>query len=136
MAEPKTKANSASVAEYLNKIVDAGVRKDCRAIATMMEKATKDKPKMWGSAIVGFSTAPVTYADGRTADWPLIAFSARKQNIVLYGVAGPKADAKLMAQLGKHEVGKGCLYLKRLADVDVATLEKLVKAAVGRKRTS
>src|SRR5437016_1735604 len=118
MAEAKTKLNNASVAAYLKKIANTQVREDCGAIAAMMEDATKAPPKMWGAAIVGFDTRTIVYAGGREADWPVIAFSARKQNITLY-LGGLEQQTDLLAKLGTHGCGKGCLYIKRLADVDV-----------------
>lgn len=131
MAEPKTRVNNASVAGYLSAISNTQVREDCRTIATIMQTATKAKPKMWGPSIVGFGEHRVVYAGGREADWMLIGFSPRKQDIALYGV---HHDAKLLAKLGTHSCGKGCLYIKRLSDVHVPTLKTLVRASVQRKK--
>ena len=130
MAELKTKLNDASVDDFLNAIKDEQVRKDCRAIADMMQKATKAKPQMWGSPFVGFGTRRYKYASGREIDWMLIAFSPRKQNITLYISSGFEGYDELMAQLGKHSCGKGCLYIKRLSDVHLPTLNKLINASV------
>ena len=130
MAEPKTKVNNASVAGFLSAIPDAQVREDCRTITAIMQAATKDKPKMWGPSIVGFGLHRVVYAGGREADWMMMGFSPRKQNIVLYGV---KHDDALLAKLGTHSSGKGCLYIKRLSDVHLPTLKKLVSTSVKRK---
>src|SRR5258708_39217416 len=114
MAELKTKVNDASVANFFSAIPDAQVREDCRTITGMMQAATKAKPKMWGASIVGFGEHRVVYDGGREADWMLLGFSRRKQNIVLYGV---QHNDELLAKLGKHSCGKGCLYIKRLSDV-------------------
>jgi len=130
MAELKTKRNDASVDDFLNAIKDEQVRKDCRAIADIMQKATKAKPQMWGSAIVGFGNRRYKYESGREIDWMLIAFSPRKQNITLYISSGFEGYDELMAKLGKHSCGKGCLYIKRLSDVHLPTLEKLIKGSV------
>jgi Domain of unknown function (DU1801) len=130
MAELKTKRNDASVDDFLNAIKDEQVRKDCRAIADIMQKATKAKPQMWGPAIVGFGARRYKYESGREIDWMLIAFSPRKQNITLYISSGFEGYDELMAKLGKHSCGKGCLYIKRLSDVHLPTLEKLIKGSV------
>ncbi len=130
MTELKTKLNNASVDEFLNSIRDEQVRKDCWTILEIMQKATKAKPQMWGSSIVGFGTYHYKYASGREADWMLTAFSPRKQNITLYIMSGFEGYDELMAQLGKHACGKSCLYIKRLSDVHVPTLRKLIKASV------
>ena len=102
MAELKTKINDASVADFLSAIPDAKVREDCRAITSMMQTATKAKPKMWGPSIIGFGQHRVVYPNGRELDWMVIGFSPRKQNIVLYGV---HHDDELLAKLGKHSKG-------------------------------
>ena len=130
MAELKTKLNDASVDDFLNAIKDEQVRTDCWAIADIMQKATKAKPQMWGSAIVGFGSRRYKYSSGREMDWMLIGFSPRKQNITLYILSGFKGQDELMAQLGKHSCGKGCVYIKRLSDVHLPTLKKLINASV------
>ena len=130
MAELKTKRNDASVDDYLVSIKDEQVRKDCRAIADIMQKATKAKPQMWGTGIVGFGSRRYKYASGREIDWMLIAFSPRKQNITLYISSGFEGYDELTAKLGKHSCGKGCLYIKRLSDVHLPTLKKLINASV------
>jgi hypothetical protein len=130
MAEAKTKANSASVDTFLNSIPDDQVRKDCRAIAQIMQKAANAPPQMWGTSIVGFGTYRFKYADGRKADWMITAFSPRRQNITLYIYGGFEEYEKLTSQLGKYSCGKSCIYIKRLSDVDMAALKKLIKASV------
>jgi hypothetical protein len=130
VAELKTRVNDASVSGFLAAIKDEQVRKDCRVVADIMSKATKAKPKMWGSAIVGFGTRRQTYANGREAEWMVTAFSPRKQNIVLYLSAAFPERAALLKALGTHSCGKGCLYIKRLSDVHLPTLRKLVTASV------
>ena len=130
MAEPKTKATKASVEKFIKK-VPATQREDCATIAGLMKEATRAEPQMWGSSIVGFGLRTIKYADGREADWPRIGFSPRKQNLTLY-VGAVLQDAALMKKLGKHSVSKGCLYIKRLSDVDLPTLKKIIKAAAKR----
>ena len=132
MAEAKTKPTKQSVADFIAKLPDARTRADCAVIAEMMEDATKKKGVMWGTSIAGFGATTIKYAGGREADWPLMAFSPRKQNLTLYGMAGE--DHVLLSKLGKHSVSKGCLYIKRLSDVDLPTLRKLIKAAAKRKK--
>lgn len=134
MAEPKTTATGKSVDAFLRTIKDDGVRDDCRAISAMMEAATKAKPAMWGSSIVGFGSYHYVYASGREGDWPLVGFSPRKANITLYLMSGFDTHAELMAKLGKHSCGGSCLYLKRLSDVHVPTLKKLIAASVKHTR--
>ena len=136
MAELKTKKTEASVDDFLNAIEDEQTRKDCWDIAEIMEKATKAKPRMWGPAIVGFGSFVYKYADGREMDWMLIAFSPRKKNITLYVYGDfPGYDA-LMARLGTYKCGKSCIYIKRLADVHLPTLKKLVQESVRTKRVA
>jgi hypothetical protein len=133
MAEPKTKVNDASVAGFLNGIPNAQVREDCRAIVEIMQAATKAKPRMWGTGIVGFGAYTLVYASGKEAEWPAVAFAPRKQNIALYlGGLGQCED--LLAKLGKHSHTKGCLYINRLSEVHLPTLKKLVRASVLHRR--
>ncbi len=130
MTEIKTKLTDASVDDFLNSIKDEQVREDCWTIVDIMQKATKAKPQMWGSSIVGFGSYHYKYASGREADWMLIAFSPRKQNITLYIWSGFEGYEELMAKLGKHSCSKACIYIKRLSDVHLPTLKKLVNASV------
>jgi hypothetical protein len=135
MPEVKTKLTAASVDDFLEAIENDQVRDDCRTIAGIMEKAAKAPPRMWGTSIVGFGTQRSTYASGREAEWMLTAFSPRKQNITLYlGHLDEQRD--LLDKLGTHSCGKGCLYVKRLSDVHLPTLTKLVKSSVARARKS
>ncbi|HEY6212278.1 MAG TPA: DUF1801 domain-containing protein [Vicinamibacterales bacterium] len=134
MAEAKTKPTTASAAKFLASIKDADVRRDCAALAALMKDATKSPPKMWGPNIVGFGSRTIAYADGRKADWMLIAFSPRKSNLTLYVGRRFENRDKLLKTLGKHSTGGGCLYIKRMSDVDQSTLKKIVAAAVKRAR--
>lgn len=130
MAEAKTKPTKASVTQFLNKIPDATRREDCFAIAKMMEEITGSKPVMWGPSIVGFGTYSYKYASGHEGDWPMAAFSPRKQDLTVYMMIGFEKYEELLGQLGKHRKTKSCLYIKRLSDIHVPTLKKLIKLSL------
>jgi hypothetical protein len=130
VAELKTKLSGASVDDFLRSIQDKQVRADSYAIAEIMEKAAKAKARMWGNAIVGFGSRKYKYPDGREMDWMVIAFSPRKKNITLYIAPDFEGCEDLMKELGNFSRGKSCLYIKRLSDVNIATLKKIVKASV------
>ena len=130
MAEPKTKPTKASVKEFLNQIPDKERREDCFTVAKIMEEITGDKPKMWGPSIVGFGTYHYKYASGHEGDWPVAAFSPRKKDLTIYMMVGFDKNTELMEKLGKHSVGKSCLYIKRLSDIHVPTLKKLIKKSL------
>jgi hypothetical protein len=132
MAEAKTKPTKQRVEKFIKSIPDEEKRADCRTIAKLMTEATGAEPQMWGSSIVGFGVRQIKYAGGRTGDWPVTGFSPRKQNLTLYVGAGLQ-DPALIKQLGKHTVSKGCLYIKRLSDVDLPTLKKIIKTAANGK---
>src|ERR1043166_3153963 len=134
MAELKTKQTEASVKDFLNQITDKQRRDDCFTIAKIMEDATGAKPKMWGPSIVGFGTFHYKYDSGREGDWLVTGFSPRKNDLTLYLMMGFEQHRELMAQLGKFKTSKSCLYLKRLDDVHLPTLKKLVKASVKQLR--
>ena len=134
MAEAKTKKTNASVKDFLNKIEDEERRKDCFAVAKMMEEITGDKPKMWGPSIVGFGSYHYKYASGHEGDWPISAFSPRKKDLTIYIMPGFQESAELLEALGKHTTGKSCLYIKRLSDIHLPTLKKLIKESVKKMR--
>jgi len=134
VAEAKTKPTDQSVDSFINKIPDPQTREDCFAIARLMKEATRSEPRMWGSSIVGFGTSHYKYASGREGDWPLIGFSPRKQNLTLYIMTGFDSHAELLKKLGKHSVAKSCLYLKRLADIDLPVLKRLIRESVKQKK--
>jgi hypothetical protein len=125
-AKNKTTKTRGSVPKFLGALDDER-RKDCEALVTLMRRATRAEPKMWGPSIVGFGDRHLKYESGRELDWFVAGFSPRKNDLTLY-LTG--FDEALMARLGKHKTGGGCLYIKRLSDVDVAVLEKLVKRSV------
>jgi hypothetical protein len=144
MAEIKTKVNKASVKKFLSTIKDEQKRKDCSVISLMMEKVTKSKPEMWGASIVGFGRRKYTYANGKEAEWMVIGFSPRKQNIALYGLKifkmttgglqEKRKENDFLLKLGKYKEGGGCLYINKLSDVNTKELEKIIKLAVNRKK--
>ena len=127
MAEQKTKPTNQSVKEFLNKIPEPERRADCFAVAKIMEEITGEKPRMWGPSIVGFGSYHYKYASGREGDWPEMGFSPRKKDLTLYIMMGFEKHADLMEKLGKHSTSKSCLYIKRLSDVHIPTLKKLIK---------
>ena len=134
MAENKTKATDASVKDYLAAIEDGTRRKDCEALADLMTKATKHPPKMWGPSIVGFGSYYYRYESGREGDSCLVGFSSRKGDISVYGLNAAVDASDLLARLGKHKAGKGCVYIRTLADVDLKVLAKLVAGAAAEKK--
>lgn len=129
LAEIKTKPTSNSVDSFIDSLPDEQKRKDSQVILKMMEKATKEKSKMWGSSMIGFGN--VRYkspATGREVDWFKIGFSPRKANFSLHLIdIGRHADA--LKKLGKHKTGVGCLYINKLEDVDIKVLEKIITTA-------
>jgi Domain of unknown function (DU1801) len=132
MAEQKTKPTGEPVADYLNAIENEQVRQDCWSIVEIMQDATKTEAKMWGSSIVGFGSYHYRYESGREGDSVLVGFSPRKQNITLYIMGGFEEYDKLIASLGKCTRGKGCIYIKRLSDIDELRLKELIKKSVTR----
>src|SRR6478735_3909601 len=130
MAENKTKATKVSVAAFIDMITDQNRRADAKALVKLMQKATGEKPKMWGPSIIGFGSYHYKYDSGREGDMPLTGFSPRKAATVLYLMGGFKDSQALLAGLGKHTTGKSCLYIKKLADVDRQVLEALVVKSV------
>lgn len=130
MAELKTKETEASVEDFWDGVADETARDDSRKIAEMMAKATGAKAKMWGASIVGFGNRHLKSESGREVDWMEIGFAPRKQNLTLYLNVGEGWDERLLSKLGKHKLGKGCLYFKRLSDVDETVLEKLIEKSV------
>ena len=134
MAENKTKPTEVSVAAFIEAIIDEGKRADAKVLAKLMQKASGEKPKMWGPSIVGFGTYHYKYDSGREGDMPVIGFSPRTAASVLYGLIGFSGAEALLAKLGKHTTGKGCLYIKKLSDVDQNVLESLLAKALAAKQ--
>ena len=134
MAENKTKATKASVAGFLGAIADETRRADAKALVQLMQAATGEKPKMWGTSIVGFGSEHYVYESGREGDMPLVGFSPRKAATVLYRLRGGRASELLLARLGRHTEGKGCVYVKRLDDVDQKVLAEMLAKSVAARR--
>jgi len=130
MAEPKTAKTGASAAAFLKTIDDDQKRKDCKAIAKLMKTATGSKAEMWGPAIVGFGKAHIKYANGKTGEWMQIGFAPRKSTITLYIMNGFSGYKRQLTKLGKYKTGKSCLYIRKLADVDVEVLEAMINDSV------
>lgn len=126
-AEQKTKQTDSSVQDFLAAVADEKRRKDALALLELMQEVTGLEPKMWGPSIVGFGSYHYKYASGREGDSPLVAFSPRKSDMTLYINSGFERHAALMEKLGKYKTGKVCLYLKKLEDVDLLTLRKLIR---------
>ncbi|MBS4028749.1 MAG: DUF1801 domain-containing protein [Ignavibacteriales bacterium] len=127
MAELKTKKTEVSVDAFIKKVSDAQKQKDCFTIIELMEKTTKAKAKMWGTAIVGFGDIHLKYESGRELDWFVMGFSPRKQNLTLYIPGTVEKQQALLKKLGKHKTGKGCLYINNLGDIDVSVLKEIIK---------
>ena len=129
-AENKTKKTKASVEDFLNAVEHQGKRSDSFTILEMMREVTGMEPAMWGPSIVGFGSYHYKYASGREGDFPVTGLSPRKQNLTLYIMPGFDAYESLLSKLGKHTLGKSCLYIKKLADVDLEVLKELVTKSV------
>ena len=129
VAEIKTKQNASSVSSFIDGIADEQKRKDSYVILKMMEKATNEEPKMWGSSMIGFGKLRYkSPASGREVDWFKIGFSPRKANLSLH-LLDLQRHADALKKLGKHKTGKGCLYINKLGDVDLEVLEEMIAAA-------
>ncbi|MFG6468299.1 DUF1801 domain-containing protein [Roseateles sp. BYS87W] len=128
-AANKTQPTPASVHAHLAALDDPARRQDCEALAQLMARATGEPAQMWGSSIVGFGRLHYRYDSGREGETCRVGFASRKGDISLYGLHAAPDHAELLARLGRHKTGKGCLYLRRLSDVDLAVLEALVASA-------
>ena len=134
MATLKTTPTEASVDAFLDAVEDDARREDCRTVLDLMQRVTGEPPQMWGASIVGFGSYHYVYESGREGDWFLTGFAPRKRNLTLYIMAGFSDYDELMARLGKHKTGKSCLYVNRLADIDMEVLEDLVGQSVAHMR--
>jgi hypothetical protein len=133
MPENKTKPTKISVATFIAAIADEGRRSEAKALVKLMETVSGEKPAMWGPSIIGFGTHHYVYDSGREGDMPIVAFSPRKPAVVLYALSGAPGADSLLAKMGKFKMGKGCIYVKKLDDLDLKVLGKLVAAAVKAK---
>jgi len=134
MPDNKTKPTDASVEDYIASRANAQQRTDCRELMALFKKVTRHSPRMWGPSIVGYGSYRYTYASGRTGEAPLAAFAIRGRELVVYLSVEGEEQQSLLSRLGKHRMGKGCLYFKQLADLDRSALEKLVVGSVASVR--
>jgi hypothetical protein len=130
MADNKTQPTKLSVAAFIDALTDLTRKADARVLVNLMQGATGEKPAMWGPSIIGFGSRHYKYDSGREGDMPVVGFSPRKAATVLYSMTGFSGSEALLAKLGKHTTGKGCLYIKKLADVDQKVLEEMVVKSV------
>jgi hypothetical protein len=130
MARNKTKPTGASVADYIASRANEQQRADCKELMALLKRATGKSPRMWGPSIVGYGSYRYTYESGRTGDAPLAGFALRGRELVVYLLAEGEGQQTLLSRLGKHKMGKACLYFKRLADLDGSVLEQLVAGSV------
>lgn len=130
MAEIKTKATKVSVKDFIANVPNEIRRADAQALLKLFEKVTGWKAQMWGPTIVGFGSYAYTYDSGHTGKMCAIGFSPRSTNLVIYSGVDPTEAAQLLKALGKHKISKACIYINKLADVDMAALEKVVKAGL------
>jgi hypothetical protein len=135
MAENKTKSTAGSVTKFLDsKVSDASLRKDCDDLIGLMQKVTGKPATMWGTAIIGFDSYHYKYNSGREGDMCLVGFSPRAANISLYVKLGAPGQDTLLQKLGKHKAAKGCLYIKKLDDVDLNVLESIIATGAAHTR--
>jgi hypothetical protein len=138
MAELKTKETEASVQTFLESVTDEQRRQDCLEVMNLLAKITKAEAKMWGANTIGFGTFRLRYPNGREIDWMQVGLSPRKQNLTLYlhgGYVQGGLDTQLLQSLGKFKAGKGCLYIKKLEDIDMTALEQLITASIASLET-
>ena len=136
MAINKTQPTMVKLADFISTVEDAGRRSDCREIAKLMRKVTGKNGKMWGNGLVGFGQYHYRYESGREGDWFLTGFAPRKQALTLYVMSGFDSCQPLMDKLGKFKIGKSCLYVKSLDDIDRSVLEQLLTSSVEHVRAS
>ena len=134
MAELKTQPNDQNVEAFLNSVDNDAKRQDALTILEMMKQITGENPKMWGNSIIGFGNFHYKYESGREGDWFVTGFSPRKQNLTVYLMSGFEGKSDLLNQLGKHKIGKGCLYIKKLEDIQLNTLKTLIQNSVEETR--
>lgn len=134
MSELRTKQNDADVEAFLGAVGNDRRREDSFTVLELMKRITGEEPRMWGTAIVGFGTYRYRYASGRSGEWPRIGFSPRKQNLTVYVMPGFSNHDELLSRLGKHRTGKSCLYINKLADIDMGVLEEVIGSALDAMR--
>ena len=134
MAENKTKPTGASIDAYIASRASEEQETDCRRVMALLRKVTRQSPKMWGPSIVGYGSYRYTYESGHSGEAPLTGFAIRGRDIVIYLLAEGKGQRELLSRLGKHSMGKSCLYFRRLSDLDVSILEQLAANSVAETR--
>lgn len=134
MGELKTHRTASDVDAIIGGITDDARREDCLTLLGLMKRATGVEPVVWSSGVVGFGTFRYKSASGQEGDWFPVGFASRKAAITVYLGLSLEGSAELLAKLGKHKTGKGCIYVKRLADIDLAILEELVRDSYARIR--
>ena len=134
MAENKTKPTAASVEDYLASRANAQQQVDCQDLMALLHRVTQEPPTMWGPSIVGYGHYRYTYESGRTGEMPVVGFAIRGRELVLYVTTESDAQQALLAKLGPHKMGKSCLYVKRMADVDMGVLAQVVANSVAEVR--
>ncbi len=134
MADNKTRPTGASVKDYIASRASAEQQADCKALMAMFRKLTRRQPKMWGPSIVGYGSCRYTYESGRSGEMPVAAFAIRGRHLVVYLDAEGDAQKALLARLGKHSMGRSCLYFKRLGDLDTSVLERLVVGSMAQTK--
>ncbi len=134
MAENKTQPTAASVEDYIASRANTQQQADCQELMALLHKVTDESPVMWGPSIVGYGTYRYTYESGRTGEMPVVGFAIRGRELVLYVTAASETQQALLARLGPHKMGKSCLYVKRLADLDTDVLEQIVVNSVAEVR--
>ena len=134
MTKNKTKPTDASVEDYIASRANEQQRTDCRELMALLKKITRQQPKMWGPSIVGYGSYRYTYESGRTGESPLTGFAIRGRELVVYLVAEGERQTSLLAKLGKHKMGKSCLYFKQLGDLDKSVLEQLIAGSIAEVR--
>lgn len=130
MAEPKTRPTDADVGAFLDAVPDERRRSDARRVCDLLGEVTGEPPVLWGTSLVGFGSTHLRYATGRELDWPVVSFAPRKAATTVYLSDGFEERTDLLDRLGPHAIGRSCLHLKRLDDVDTAVLRELVAASV------
>ena len=134
MAGNKTKQTDASVDDYIASRATAQQHADCRELMALFQRVTRQKPRMWGPSMVGYGSYRYTYESGRTGEAPLACFAIRGRDLVIYLIADEREQRALLSKLGKHKMGKVCLYFKQLTDLDKSVLQKLVVGSIAEAR--
>jgi hypothetical protein len=127
MSDRKTRPNQADVSGFLDSVADPRRRADAQAAVDLMREVTGAEPVMWGSSIIGFGRQPYTTADGKQHEWFAVGLSPRKASLTFYGLTYYDSNQDLLERLGPHTTGKGCVYVKRFADIDRDVLSELVE---------